>query len=705
MRLPDSVSSAATQFRRAPLWWQCALVATAGFAVWLLTAPTKTSGMRLFTIAFLAVLNFVGAAAFAQAARRPALSRRVRQALGCFAAGLTMVGLGATYLGLEVALVTNYQSTFSVADGLFLLSYPLMLAGLTRLPRGERPAAGRWRIALDGLACVVGVGVPLWLGAVGPAWHENTGMDAVLVLLWPCVAFVGLMALNGALLTRAPVPTRGALWWLLGSLGISWLADLIFSLDASAMVIRNSAIHWTNLTNAVALGCGLVAARRFAADPLPASPRLRPAAFSPVPMVTMMIVAAWLVVLGTAAAADPQMLRRTLPGLVMLLLVLLVRELLVMADTVHWMAAEFEHEGEARLVAMVRQSSDVMMIVDPQNQVRFASPSLTAVLGRPVEAVVGRSLLELVHAEDVAAGARFLQRLAEQPGAVAHLRWRLRHADGTTRQFETAGSNALLEPAVSGLVLNSRDVTDHLQLEEELRESQKLEAISRLVGGIAHNFNNALASTLLGLGLMRNEKQLPPEVAREFAALEQGAKRTAELIQQLQSFGQVQFLRRQRLDLGEVLTRLHPVLARMLGDRIRLELAGTGEPAWIRADGALMNQVVLNLVANARDAMPEGGQLVLAITSGPADPPAGGAVARGREVCLSCRDTGRGMDESVRQHLFEPFFTTKGTGQGVGLGLAVVHGIVRQHAGRLSVESEVGRGSTFRVYLPEATDA
>ena len=701
MRSPEPAFPAFARFRRAPFWWHATLWLALGFIGWLLTAPEKTREMRLFSIGFLSLLNFAVAWAFVGATRRESLRAGVRRALAFIAAGMVAVGLGGAYLLVEVARSSNYQSIFSPADALFLLNYPLVLLGFAQLPRGERPVASRWRIAVDGAALVSGVGVPLWLGAVSPAFKDATGLNAALELVWPGVSFLGLVGLNAALLTRAPLPTRGALWFLLAGIGVSWLADLLFSLDASALVIRHSAIHWTNLINAVSLCLYLAAAWRFQSDPLPVRPKLRPVAFSPVPMATILIVAGWLIALSMIKPSDPQMLHRILPGLILLLVVLLVREVLVLGDTVRWMEVEFQRESQVRVEAMVRHSSDVLMVVDAQYHIQFASPSLTAVLGRPVDQIIGQSLLQFAHPEDVAAGARFLDGLLRTPSVESTLQWRLRHEDGTFRHLETAGSNALGEPAIAGLVLNSRDVTDRTQLEEELRESRKLEAISRLVGGIAHNFNNLLASTFLRLDLLRMDELLPPALRGEIADLQHGAKRTADLVDQLMSVGQVQFLRLKRMDLAATLGDLRPVLDRLVGEHIRLQIADAARPAWIEADGGLIDEVILSLCANARDAMPQGGRLAIEIS--PVEPgaeedfPGGG-------VCLSFHDTGHGMDESVRRRLFEPFFTTKEVGQGLGLGLASVHGIVKQHRGRLSVESEVGRGSTFRVYLPAATD-
>ncbi len=495
MQKPESTFHALTRSRNAPFLWRLEFWLGIGYIGWLLTAPEKTRPTRLASVGFLAALNFVVAWALGRAAQRQTLPGRVQKALRFIASGLATTGLGGAYLLIEVLLNPSYQSTFSVADGLFLLSYPLIVVGLAQFPLGEQPMASRWRIALDGAACVVGVGIPLWLGAVAPAWREATGMDAMLIVIWPCVAFIGLVVVNTALLTRAPLPTCGAVWFLLAGIGVSWLADLIFSLDASALVIRRSAINWINVANAVALCLSLIAAWRFQSDPISAHPRMRPASISPVPVATMLIVAAWLIVLSIASTSDPQMLHRILPGLIILFFVLLVREMLVLRDTVNWMGMAYQRESRARIEAMVRHSSDVLMVVDAQCLIKFASPSLTAIVGLDAERLVGQSLLQFLHSEDIPQAQGFFHELLQNPAAVATIQWRLRHADGTYRHFETSGSNAFREPMVGGLVLNSRDITERKQAEKEILRLAREQQI------IVENAN-------IGISLVRDRRQV-----------------------------------------------------------------------------------------------------------------------------------------------------------------------------------------------------
>ena len=250
--------------------------------------------------------------------------------------------------------------------------------------------------------------------------------------------------------------------------------------------------------------------------------------------------------------------------------------------------------------------------------------------------------------------------------------------------------------AVSGVLGIYADVTEQRRLEEQARRAQKLEAVGRLAGGVAHEFNNLLtavgghAELLLG-GLPREGPQ-----AESARAILQAAGRAAALTRQMLAFGQRQPATPAAVDLNALLAGIEKMLCSALGEDVALVtrlMPGLGQ---VRMDVGQLEQVIVTLTMNARDAMPTGGQLTLETRNVDG---AGPAVA-GPHVLLAVKDTGRGMDRATCERLFEPFFTTKEVGQGTGLGLATVYGIVKAHGGQLEVESEPGRGSTFRIYLP-----
>jgi len=246
------------------------------------------------------------------------------------------------------------------------------------------------------------------------------------------------------------------------------------------------------------------------------------------------------------------------------------------------------------------------------------------------------------------------------------------------------------------------DITSRRALEEELRQAQKLEAIGLLAGGVAHDFNNILAAMLLNLGILRAQRTslADGDVLRELDDL---AKRAARLTSQLLLFSRHQVVQLRPLELNATLKHLLEMLERLLGAEIVCSFHTSQPELWVVGDSALLEQAVMNLCLNARDAMPNGGQLSLETSrvdfdgvTAQADPKA----RAGQFACLQVSDSGTGMDAETLKHVFEPFFTTKEAGKGTGLGLAAVFGAILQHHGWVNVESGQGRGTTFRVYLP-----
>lgn len=250
-----------------------------------------------------------------------------------------------------------------------------------------------------------------------------------------------------------------------------------------------------------------------------------------------------------------------------------------------------------------------------------------------------------------------------------------------------------------------RDVTVQKRLEEQLRQSQKMDAIGQLAGGVAHDFNNILTVIQGHASLLLAGANLTDLAAKSAQQIVHAADRAAALTRQLLTFSRRQVMQLERHDLNEVVLNMVKMLGRILGEDIALHVNCGAHPALVQADASMMEQVVLNLAVNARDAMPTGGQLQIELA--PVDVDAAHVIEHpearvGRFVCLSARDTGCGIVPENLRRIFEPFFTTKEVGKGTGLGLATVYGVVKQHQGWLEVESEVGRGSTFRVYLPIA---
>ncbi|MCX8109388.1 MAG: ATP-binding protein, partial [Verrucomicrobiae bacterium] len=263
---------------------------------------------------------------------------------------------------------------------------------------------------------------------------------------------------------------------------------------------------------------------------------------------------------------------------------------------------------------------------------------------------------------------------------------------------------------IVGRVWSFHDITAAKQAEdrrrraeEQLRQSQKLEAIGRLAAGVAHDFNNILTA------IIGNAYLLEPAVSDDGLAQEYlqqiitNAERASKLIKQLMIFSRTHALNCEPLDFNEVLCGMIEMLRRLIGENIDLRVNCTPGPQTVMADRSAMEQLILNLVINARDAMPHGGILTLSASAVELDQSAAtqrGLTKPGRYLCFSVEDTGVGMDKAVQERIFDPFFTTKETGKGTGLGLSTVHGIVQQHGGAIEVESAPGRGSKFTVFFP-----
>jgi PAS domain S-box-containing protein len=277
---------------------------------------------------------------------------------------------------------------------------------------------------------------------------------------------------------------------------------------------------------------------------------------------------------------------------------------------------------------------------------------------------------------------------------------------GSRREIQISVSMALVRLQDQPKVLVClEDITSRKQLQAQFLHAQKMEATPQLAGGVAHDFNNILAASLLHLQLLQQGQNLEPELAASLRELQQGTERAASLTRQLLLFSRRQVMQAKRLDFKEVIKGLLKMLTRLLGEDIDTGFSPGPEPVWLEADAGMLEQVVMNLCVNARDAMPGGGYLDLGVhrlALGLEEARRCPKARPGSFACLTVTDTGCGMDEATLKRVFEPFFTTKEPGKGTGLGLATVNSIVQQHHGWVEVKSAVGLGTTFQVFLPAA---
>ena len=288
------------------------------------------------------------------------------------------------------------------------------------------------------------------------------------------------------------------------------------------------------------------------------------------------------------------------------------------------------------------------------------------------------------------------------PGSPVPGTWRHRKKDGTIIDVEITAGKVMFEGRAAALVL-SHDVTERLRLEERLGQAEKMEAIGRLAGGVAHDFNNLLTVISGYTEILLADADTPRR--EQLGEIAHAAEQAAGLTRQLLAFSRRQVLHPRVLDLNEIVAGMEPMVRRIIGDDVSVGVRLTPGLAPVEADQAQIERVILNLAANARDAMPDGGRLTIETQNVEFDDEfvaSRGEGTAGPNVLLAVSDTGVGMSDEVQRHLFEPFFTTKSPGAGTGLGLATVFGVVKQSGGSIYVYSEEGRGTTFKIYLPAA---
>jgi PAS domain S-box-containing protein len=363
--------------------------------------------------------------------------------------------------------------------------------------------------------------------------------------------------------------------------------------------------------------------------------------------------------------------------------------------------------SEAHFRSLIENARDFILLVDADGTVRYASPSMEREFAKDLP-LVGKNIVSLVEPGD-AEVVRGLLAAPTGPDIPARsVEFRIRSIDGTLRTLETHCNHLLHHSAIQGIVFNARDITERQRMEDQLRQAQRMEAIGTLSGGVAHDFNNLL-TIIRGYAHQLLESRPDAEKARvQVQHIDEAAERATALTSQLLAFSRRQVLQPKVFDLNALAAGLDHMLRRLIGEHIEMITVVATESCQVKADTGQIEQVIMNLVINARDAMPEGGHLTLEtanLTLDEAYAAKHEGVVPGPYVMLAISDTGVGMDAETRARIFEPFFTTKGLGQGTGLGLSTVYGIVKQSGGHIWVYSELGRGSTFKVYLPRVNEA
>jgi two-component system cell cycle sensor histidine kinase/response regulator CckA len=373
-------------------------------------------------------------------------------------------------------------------------------------------------------------------------------------------------------------------------------------------------------------------------------------------------------------------------------------------------AEENLRASEERFERMLQHSNDIIAVTDEHVVHSAVFGPVERILGYTPEELVGQSGFARVHPEDLGLTQRLLAEGLSAPAGTARAEYRIQHRNGAWIPLETVGANLLDDPSVRGVVLNIRDVSERkaaeaerAHLQDQLQQAMKMEAVGRLAGGVAHDFNNLLTAIAGNLELARLELAPLDPVMPYLEASGKAAESAAALTRQLLAFSRRQIIEPRVLCLNDLVTNLRRMAAPLIGESIAVETKLAPDLGAVKVDPGQFDQVLLNLVVNARDAMPIGGTLLIETANVELDWHycAGHPyLTPGLFVLLAVSDTGCGMSDEVKRRLFEPFFTTKPTGKGTGLGLATIFGAVKQAAGTIEVYSEVGHGTSFKIYLP-----
>jgi PAS domain S-box-containing protein len=370
----------------------------------------------------------------------------------------------------------------------------------------------------------------------------------------------------------------------------------------------------------------------------------------------------------------------------------------------HLKTAEALRASEQRFRSLVETTSDWIWEVDATGHYTYASPRIRELLGYEPDAVVGRKAFQLAEAEGAQRGTSLLKRILQARDPVGRFERTDRHKDGRSVVLETSVVPILDgNGKVAGCRGIDRDVTERKLLEAQLRQAQKMEAVGRLAGGVAHDFNNLLTVILGYTQLMLSQEETDEEAKELLRTVLTAGEKAGKLTRQLLMFSRTKPASAELLDLNELVRGLSSMLARIIGEDVRLHSRLGDQLPCVRADPGMLEQVLMNLVVNARDAMPQGGDLYLETSTAELDTSHSRKnleASKGMFVVLLVSDTGCGIPPEIMNRIFEPFFTTKEAGKGTGLGLATVYGIVKQHSGWVEVESAVGKGTRFRVFLP-----
>ncbi len=638
--------------------------------------------------------------------------RDTRRAFGGYAISFALTALGTLVTaGSELRLGT--ETAYPWNNALYLASYPAAAFAVLSF-RAHRPGPiVRWRLLIDTAIAVAAAVVMTWLYIIVPQIGTHTGMlDQVVLYAYPVGDLVLFAALVPMLLAPRH-PQAGGILRLLATAQMTYLAaDLIDQLSPPR--IPGVPVDWPDVIYLTGYVGMIWAAEAFSRAPVPNLTGDGPVGAAR-PSRNWLPVAlggfVYLLLLTVALRPWTQPLGPLVLTAVFVTLLIMIRERLTERQTVQ-LARELDAErNAARFRDAIAHLKVGIAIIGPDGRVSVANPAAVRLLqlDGPIEgSALTRPGWELTTEDGQPIGpeghpaalalatgraVRDLVIGVQAPGG-APRRWLLVDADP---RFDT-GSGQVAE-----VIVSLHDITERRLLEQQLRHTQRMEAVGKLAGGIAHDFNNLLTAIIGHSDILKISLGPDDQRIEEVGGILQAADRAARLTGQLLALSRRQHLNPDVLDLNEVVRETGRLLVRLLGEDIAIVMDLDDNPIIVRVDRGQLEQVIVNLALNARDAMPRGGHLTVATRrledQDPERPPEFVGGEAGVAV-LRVSDVGEGMDNQTRSRAFEPFFTTKEVGKGTGLGLATVYGIVQQSGGEVVIDSEPGLGTSVTVFLP-----
>jgi PAS domain S-box-containing protein len=670
--------------------------------LWLLFDPRSPAARELIANLFFVPVSAATAAMAFVASRDRRLSRQARRGWILVAAAYLAHGIGTNIWAVDDLIFHHTHRVTWLAEGASWLYYLLLLAGLLAFTRGSRSTAARAKTLLDLATVTVGAAVLVWYFMIRPRFALAGHLDGTVIrALIPSGADLAVIVVLSSLLLKGGSGAPGTAFRLLAvGLLVTILADLVYTPLALADTYRGG--HPVDLL--WMLGDGLVFAGiayqiRNGGSGRSAVGDTGIERYARLPYV---FVAAGLLPIILASATWRYDDRVIVYGVLLLTLLVMARQFAAMSDNER-LARERKLQ-EDRFRSLVQHASDAVIVVDAAGLVMSQSASIERLTGYPDYHGIGLPLSSNAHPADVEKVNAFVAE-ARESGSSGAGQWRVCHRGGQWVQMETVATNLLRDPAVNGIVLNSRDVSERVALESQLLQAQKMEAVGRLAGGIAHDFNNLLTAIRMTATLVIDGLPKRSPLASELHEIERSVDRGAALTRQLLAFSRRELLQPTLSDVAEVVAGIEPMLRRLIAKDMTLDLHAPLQPWRVLVDRGQLEQVIMNLALNARDAMDEHGTLAISVGVVSVDE----ATARAKPgllprdyVMITISDTGHGMTPEVQSHIFEPFFTTKGVGEGTGLGLSTVYAIVQRCGGAVFAESREGEGATFTVYLPRA---